>query len=200
MHDEDIILNAESKPKANRNQSNQDRDQEDGVPIDRAKCNAHNTSLETQRSFDEEEHKSSESRRDDRHCLIFCMDMGKVLAEVGVCFNEWPGEVNACADHPNDIQQQCQCIDDEYDGSALVSLGEQEENDKKHDGGSYLGSVGNTDLVVVEDEGVKLRNGNVEWCAIGLVKDERLLIWIEACARGHCETDEEVGVQGMLWR
>lgn len=163
MHDENVILNAESKPKGNRNQSNQDRDQEDDVPVDGPKCDAHNTSLETQRSFDAKEHESSEGRRDDCDRLVLCMDLGKVLAKVCIRFNERPGEVNACADHPNDVQQQCQCVDNEYDGSALVSLGEQKENDEKHDRGSYLSSVRDADLIVVEDEGVKLWNGNVEW-------------------------------------
>ena len=185
MHDEDIIFNAESEPKGDRNQSNQDRDREDDVPVDGAKCDAHNTSLETQRSFDAKEHESSEGRRDNCDRLIRCMNLGKVLAEVGICLNERPGEVNACADHPNDVQQQRQCIDNEYDGGALVSLGEQKENDEKHDGGSYLSSVRDADLIIVEDEGVKLGNGNVERCAIRLVKDERLLIRIEACARRH---------------
>ena len=54
-------------------------------------------------------------------------------------------------------------------------------------------------MIVVEDEGVKLGNGNVERCAIGLVKDERLLIRIEACARGHSGFGEEEGeVLGMV--
>ena len=163
MHDEDIILNTKSKPKGNCNQSNQDRDEEDDIPVDGQKCNAHYTSLETQRSFDAKEHKSSEGRRDDCDRLIPCVNLGKVLAEVGICFNERSGEVYACADHPNDVQQQCQRIDNEYDGGALVSLGEQEENDEKHDGCSYLSSVRDADLIVVEDEGVKLGNGNVEW-------------------------------------
>ena len=104
MHDEDIIFNAESESKGDRNQSNQDRDQEDDVPVHGAKCDAHNTSLETKRSFDAKEHESSEGGGDNCDRLIRCMNLGKVLAEVGICFNERPGEVNACADHPNDVQ------------------------------------------------------------------------------------------------
>ena len=124
---------------------------------------AHDTSLETQRSFDAKEHESSEGRSDDCDRLILCMNLRKVLAEVGIRFDERPGKVNACADHPNNVQHQCQCIDNEYERSALVSFGEQEENDEKHDRGSYFSTVRDADLIVVEDEGVKIGNGNVEW-------------------------------------
>lgn len=120
---------------ADTDQGNQYGGHEYADSVHRAKCEAHDASLEAKRGVDTHQNQECKDRGIDRLSIIPSMNPCIVLAKVGIGFHPRASKVEAEHHGANNVECQCQRIDDEDCTGALVSLGQKEKNDKKHDRG-----------------------------------------------------------------